>query len=657
MEKTRKPRFQLVSFIKPYWKFAVAAPLLMLLEVVCDLMQPQFMARIIDDGVAKGDIQLIIKLGVYMFVAAILGIVGGVGCTIFATFASQNYGRDIREELFKRVESFSFRNMDKFSTASLITRLTNDVIQIQGIVLMMLRIMVRAPILMVGGIILSFAMNAKLALTALSVLPFLVIVIIITMKKGFPLFAKVQDRLDRLNLVIRENLTGIRVVKAFVRAEHENKRFKNSNENLSEMTVRAMRTVGLGMPIMFFIMNIGIILAIWFGGYQVQEGNVQVGEIMALLNYITQILFSLMMTAMLVMNFSRAKVSADRIREVLQEESDLKDGQMELPENEMNSRESGSKVPDDKDKNILESNRNKIDNQQYENHEKDSHQIRNKKIAGQELYKQVLDNEESQKRLKGSVVFENVSFKYDGSKGENVLKNISFIAEPGKTLAILGATGVGKSTLVNLIPRFYDTDSGSVFVHGYHVKELKMDELRKDIGIVLQESILFSGTIKENMLWGDQNATEEMIVEAAKVAQAHEFIMSFPLGYETIIGQRGVNLSGGQKQRLSIARALLKKPSILILDDSTSAVDLGTEARFRASLGTYMEHLTVILIAQRVNSVMSADKILVLHHGEVSGLATHEELIATNEVYQEIYRSQVGEADLDLLEDTVNEYK
>lgn len=577
-------------YLKPYWKFAVAAPLLMVVEVVCDLMQPQLMARIIDQGVAKGDVPYILKTGFFMVLAALFGVVGGAGCTVFAVLASQHYGADLRQDLFRKVESFSFRNMDKFSTASLITRLTNDVMQLQGIVLMMLRIMVRSPILCIGGIVMAIAINPQLALISLAVLPVLAVVLTFVIRKGFPLFGIVQERIDRLNLVIRENLTGVRVVKAFVRADHEEERFGKANKDLSDMTIRATRVVGTSMPLMMLVMNTGIILAIWFGGVKVSSGDIQVGQVMALLNYVTQILFSLMMTAMLVMNFSRAKVSADRVRDVLSEDSDIRDG-------------TSTAFPQ----------------------------------AGQ-------------------VVFDRVSFRYADAQGDEVLKDISFSAEPGETLAILGATGVGKTTLVNLVPRFYDATEGVVRVHGRDVRDLTMDSLRASIGTVLQESVLFSGTVRENIRWGKRDATDEMIEEAARAAQAHDFIMGFPDGYEAVIGQSGVNLSGGQKQRLSIARALLRKPSVLILDDSTSAVDLGTEARFRKALASMMDKTTVILIAQRISSVMDADRILVLDKGCVSGMGTHDELMRDNAVYQEIYHSQVGEADLDMQEEvTVHE--
>jgi ATP-binding cassette subfamily B protein len=596
-------KVSLSRYAKPYLKYAIAAPLLMVLEVACDLMQPRFMAQIIDQGVAKGDMPFILRTGGFMLLAALFGTVGGVGCTVYATLVSQHYGADLRDDLFRKVESFSFVNMDKFSTASLITRLTNDVMQLQGIVQMMLRIMVRAPIMCVGGIVLAVAINPPLALISLSVLPFLALLLIFVIKKGFPLFTLVQERIDRLNLVVRENLTGVRVVKAFVRAEHEKKRFGLANTGLSDMTVRATRVVGTSMPLMMLVMNIGVILSVWFGGWKVHDGTLMVGEIMAMLSYVTQILFALMMSAMLLMSFSRAKVSADRVREVLSEEPDILGGGVDAgTAGCADANTSGGLEPGP--------------------------------ISSQ----------------RGWVEFDHVSFRYAGAQGDEVLKDISFSAGPGMLVAILGATGVGKTTLVNLIPRFYDATSGTVRVHGRDVRELTLESLRTSIGMVFQESVLFSGTVSENIRRGNSQATDMMVEEAAKAAQAHDFITGFPDGYGAVIGQSGVNLSGGQKQRLSIARALLRKPSILILDDSTSAVDLGTEARFRKALSAAMRDTAVILIAQRISSVIGADRIVILDKGRISGMGTHEELMLGNAVYQEIYHSQVGEADLDMPE-------
>ena len=603
-------KVRLARYVKPYWMYAAAAPLLMMIEVVCDLLQPSFMARIIDEGVARGDLSVVFRIGGFMLAAALFGIVGGAGCTVFSTLASQHFGADLREDLYRKVQAFSFHNMDKFSTASLITRLTNDVQQLQQIVMMLLRMLVRSPILCIGGIVMAVSISPTLALISLSVLPFLAVLIAFVITRGFPLFGKVQERLDKLNLVIRENLSAVRVVKAFVRSSHEERRFGSANQELADTTIRATRVVGTSMPMMMLLMNAGILLVLWFGGYRVQDGSLRVGQIMALVNYITQILHALTMSAMMLMAFSRAKVSADRARAVLAETPDIMDGGNEL---------------------LL-------------------HSGHAEGVGEFPVHHQLTDVAGDPFPIPGQVVFRHVGFRYAGASGEEVLQDIDFVVEPGQTVAFLGATGVGKSTLVNLIPRFYDATEGEVLVHGRDVRTYKLDTLRGSIGTVLQQAVLFSGTVRENIRWGRQDATDDEVVEAARAAQAHDFVMSFPDGYDTMIGQQGVNLSGGQKQRLSIARALLRKPSILILDDSTSAVDLGTEARFRQALSQIMGTTTVLLIAQRINSVMNADRIVVLNKGRVCGIGTHEALMADNAVYQEIYNSQVGEADLDMPE-------
>jgi len=570
---------KLLRYLKPYWKAVMLAPLFMLLEVTTDLLQPTLMADIVDKGIKSGNIPYIINVGFIMIGVAILGILGGLGCTIYASKAALNFSADLRMDLFKRIQSFSFDSLDKFSTASLITRLTNDVVQIQNFVLAMLRIMVRSPLLCIGGIIMALLINAQLALILLVTIPVLAVALGFIIKKGFSLFSSVQKKLDKVNDVVRENLTGVRVVKAFVRADYENNRFSSANTNLKEVTVKASRIVGLTMPLMILVMNLSIIAVIWFGGIKVNIGNMQVGQVMAFINYMTQILFSFMMIAFILMMVSRAKASADRIAEVIDSETDIKDS----PE------------------------------------------------ASIEPIKE------------GRIAFENVSFRYTNAVGEPVLKNITFSAMPGETVAILGSTGSGKSTLVNLIPRFYDVTSGRVLIDGRNVKDIKLKTLRSDVSMVLQESILFSGTIMENIRWGKEDATEEEVFEAAKAAQAHDFIINLPSGYNSILGQRGVNVSGGQKQRLAIARALLRKPAILILDDSTSAVDMGTEARIQNALKVLMENSTCFVIAQRISTVLEADKIMVLENGEIVDMGTHKELLQRCTVYQDIYSSQIGE--------------
>jgi ATP-binding cassette subfamily B multidrug efflux pump len=570
---------KLYIYIKPYWKAALAAPLLMLIEVAADLMQPRLMAKIVDMGIATGNMELVIRTGLLMIGIALLGVCGGIGCMIFSSIVAQSFGTDLRLDLFKRTQSFSFASLDKLKTASLITRLTNDVVQVQSLVLMLLRIFVRAPFLAMGGMIMAMMINFQLALILIFAIPILAGALFYVIKKGFPLFSKVQKRLDKVNKVIQENLTGIRVVKAFARSDFENSRFGMANDMLAQINIKASRTVGLLMPLMILVMNLSIVAVLWFGGIKVNNGSILVGEVMAFINYMGQILSSLMMLGFMLMMASRAKVSADRIIEVLETETDIKDAQ------------------DAKDQVITA----------------------------------------------GRVDFQNVSFQYQGAAGDPVLKNISFTANPGETVAIIGSTGSGKSTLVNLIPRFYDVTAGSIMVDGTDIRELKLENLRASIGMVLQETILFSGTIKENIKWGRDDATDEEIIQAAITAQAHDFIMKLPEGYNGVLGQRGVNLSGGQKQRLAIARALLKKPVILILDDSTSALDLGTEFRLQQALKKYLTNTTCFVIAQRISSVLEADKILVLEDGQIAGIGRHEELIKNCLVYQDIYCSQMGE--------------
>lgn len=571
--------FKILKYIKPYWKYALAAPLLMLIEVACDLLQPNLVARIIDEGVAQGNLSLVIRLGLQMVGIALIGVVGGVGCTVASSIASMNFGADLRTIVYKKVQQFSFANLDKFNTGSLITRLTNDIVQVQQLVIMGLRMLVRAPLLCIGGFIMAISINARLSMILIVATPILLASITFIIKKGFPLFNIVQKRLDRLNDVTRENLTGVRVIKAFVRSETEKKRFAEANNSLIEISVKASRLMMLMFPIMMTIMNLSVVAVLWYGGIQVSQGTMRIGEILAFINYLTQILFSLMMVTFMLVNFSRAKVSGDRIQEVLQAEVDIKDT------------EEASDAP-------------------------------------------IKD---------GRVTFENVSFRYQGAGGEPVLDNISFTAEPGEVVAILGATGSGKSTLVNLIPRLYDVTEGRILVDGRDVRSMKLKTLREGISVVLQESILFSGSIKENISWGKEEASDEEIIEASKAAQAHDFITNFPEGYETKMGQRGVNVSGGQKQRLSIARAIIKKPPIIILDDSTSAVDMATEAKIQKALKELMGHTTCFVIAQRISTVLDADKIIVLEDGKIVSMGNHEELLKTSAVYQDIYKSQLGE--------------
>lgn len=569
---------KLSSYLKPYWKVAVLAPLLMLFQVITELLQPKLMADIIDKGVARGNLHYIVQTGTLMIAIALVGVLGGFGAVTFSSIAAQSFGTDLRSDLYKKIQSLSFTSLDRFKTASLITRLTNDVVQVQSVVLSMLRILVRAPLLSIGGIIMALTIDPGLAVILVVTVPILAASLAFVIRKGFPLFGRVQKGLDRVNTVMRENLTGVRVVKAFVRAKYEINRFEKVNQEYTDISIDASRIVGIIMPVMNMVLNLSIIAVIWFGGIRVNYGRMQVGQVMAFINYMTQILFSLMLVGFMLMNVSRAKVSADRIREVLNTETEIID------------REKPSEGP----------------------------------------------------IQKGLVEFKNVAFRYAGAGGEPVLRNISFTAYPGERVAILGATGAGKSTLVNLIPRFYDATEGQILIDGVDVRDYKLNILRSGIGMVLQESLLFSGTVGENIRWGAPMATDEEMVAAARAAQAHDFIMKLPEGYDTVIGQRGVNLSGGQKQRVSIARTLIKKPPILILDDSTSAVDVATEARLQDALKEIMQSATSIVIAQRISTVLEADKILVMEDGRIVDVGNHRELMAKSPLYQEIYHSQLG---------------
>lgn len=569
---------KLFRYIKPYWWAAIGAPLLMLLEVAADVIQPRLMAQIIDVGVANRDLQYVYMMGARMIGIALIGLLGGTGATILSCTASQGYGKDLRGEIFSKVQSFSFAEIDRFKTSSLITRLTNDVSQIQHIVMFGLRMLVRAPLLAIGGAVMALSINAGLASVLLISLPVLSLALAFIMSRSFPMFGTVQKRLDKLNSVMRENLTGARVVKAFVRSDYEKGRFKRANEDFSTISLKAIRMVGLTTPAMMITMNVSLVAVMWFGGVKVNAGTMSLGQIMAFINYITQILMALQMVAFLTVNISRAKASADRVIEVLDAQSGI--------------------TSPDAAKGIVS---------------------------------------------EGMVQFEGVSFSYEGSAGDPVLKDVRITALPGQTLAILGATGSGKSTLVNLIPRFYDPTSGSVKVDGTDVRDVDLSELRASIGIVLQDSVLFTGTIKENIRWGKPDATDEEVERAAQAAQAHKFITSFPDGYETMVGQKGVNLSGGQKQRLAIARALIRQPRILILDDSTSAVDMGTEERLQKALKDAMKGRTTIVIAQRISSVMDADRIVVLEDGAVAADGSHAELMRSSDIYRDIVRSQLGE--------------
>jgi len=551
----------------------------MILEVVMDLMQPRLLQRIVDNGIAAGDAGVIRSTGLLMLGAALLGVIGGVGCTIFSSIASQNFGRDLRAALFEKTQSLSFRNLDRLPTGTLITRITNDVTQLQTFVQMLLRMFVRSPMLIVGSLVMALSINIRLTVILAVSVPLLLIFVFFLVRFSLPLFAGVQKRLDRVNGRLQENLNGIRVVKAFVRSDYEEERFGEVNRDYTEIMTRGMRIMALNMPVMTLILNVSVVAVLWYGGALNRSGELAVGELVAYINYVTQLLFSMLAVGMILTFVSRAKASADRVNEVFDERPDI--------ENPAESRP----------------------------------------LSG----------------IGGRIDFEQVSFGYGEQGSELALKDISFRLLPGQTLGILGATGSGKTSLVSLIPRLYDPRSGSVRIDGVRVSELELSALREKVGVVLQEANLFSGTIAENIRFGRPDASEEEVRRAASAAQAHEFIERMPDGYETLLGQKGVNLSGGQKQRIAIARALLMRPSVLILDDSTSAVDLTTEARIRTALEREMAGTTKLIIAQRVSAVRGADLILVMDRGQIAALGTHEELMERSDIYRDIRRSQERE--------------
>ncbi|MGG3509851.1 ABC transporter ATP-binding protein [Paenibacillus lautus] len=569
---------KLFRYLRPHWAAALLAPLLMLLEVAMDLLQPILMASIIDQGVMQNDTSHILHTGLIMLGAAAIGLLGGLGCTIYSSVASQRFGADLRRDLFRKVQTLSFRNLDDISTGSLITRLTGDIVQLQTMVQMLLRIFVRSPFLAIGSIIMAVIISPKLAIILAIAVPLLFVVMFFLIRATLPLFATVQKKLDKVNTVLKENFAGIRVSKAFVRAGYEKDRFHQANTDFTQVSVKTQRIVALNMPILTMILNISIVVVLWLGGKNAIDGSFEVGSLVAFINYVTQVLFSVSSVAMMLVRISTAKVSADRIQEVMHTESEI----VNIAQPTMN------------------------------------------------VCKQ------------GEIVFDQVTFSYKPEIQKPVLHNISFKVQPGQTVAIMGATGSGKTSLVSLLPRLYDVTSGRILIDGTDVRQIDLSALRERIGIVLQESILFTGTIRDNIRYGKADASDEEVMAAAKAAQAHEFISSMPEGYDTVLGQRGVNLSGGQKQRISIARALLLRPAILILDDSTSAIDMGTESRLQKELAQLMNGRTCLMIAQRISSVIDADLILVLDDGKLVAEGTHSELLASCELYQDIYQSQFG---------------
>lgn len=570
--------------MKKYWqilkkyKLGLAiSPFLVLIFVLCETVQPLLMAKIIDNGVMPRDLTVITQVGGYMILISVAGLVASVLNIYVSSRTSIGFGTDLRTELFNKIQQLSFSDIDRFNSASLITRLTNDISKIQQVILISMRILLRSPLILFLAIFFVVKINADLALVLIGMIPVLSIGIYLILRKGFPLFIKVQQKVDHLNGIIRENLINIRVVKSFVREDFETKKFANSSEDLRDMVIRASNIVVSVFPLMQLVMNISVILILWIGGQKIVSGNLKVGELISFVNYLSQILMSLMLLSMTIMAFARASASSKRILEV------------------MNTDPSLTNTPEGLQ------NKHKIE--------------------------------------KGEVIFQNVSFRHYA--GENdVLRNVNFHIKQGETIAIVGATGSAKSSMIQLILRLYDATSGKILIDGINVKDYNLDELHSKIGMVLQKNELFSGTIIENLKWGKPDATEEEIIQAAQAAEAHEFIMSFSDGYNTKLGRGGINVSGGQKQRICIARALLRKPKILILDDSTSAVDSNTEQKIRTNLNTMLQETTVFIVTQRINTMQSADRVIVLEDGEINAIGKPSELIEKSKVYQEIYNSQ-----------------
>jgi ATP-binding cassette, subfamily B, multidrug efflux pump len=568
----------LKKYVRKYWGPFTIALLFLTIEAVSDLLQPTIMSKIIDIGVANRDLDYVLKQGGLMLLITAIGAVGASMRNIVSSVVSQRFGAELRSDLFQKIQSLTFKNIDKFDRASLVTRLTNDVTQVQNFANGLMRFYVKAPLIGIGALIMAINLNLQLSVVLAVLVPIVAVLVILNMRISFPLFIKVQKSLDKVNGVMREYLSGVRVVKAFNRFGYEVDKFDITNEEFQAKSISAARVMAVFTPAIMLTLNFGIVVVLWIGGYGVNEGNIQIGHVIAFINYMTQILFSLMMISMVFNMFVRAKASAGRVGEVIEQENDMTWDDVQI----------------------------------------------------------------TKRNMRGRIDFENVSFSYEGTEGEPVLKNVTFSCLPGETVGIIGSTGSGKSSLISLIPRFYDVNAGSVKVGGQDIKQIDPKVLREKIAIVPQKSMLFTGTVTENIRWGKEDATLEEIQRATQIAEAHDFIINSPEGYETKIGQGGINFSGGQKQRLSIARALIKKPDILILDDSTSAVDVATETRIKESLKRYAKGLTCILIAQRITSVIDADKIVVLDDGEIVGMGKHEDLIHDCKVYQEIFQSQIG---------------
>lgn len=576
---------KVLRYLKPYWLFALLCPLAMILEVSMDLLQPTLMSDIVDNGIlgdaaADENLRYVLITGLKMLVFSLIGCFGGIASAAFGTAAAQKMGNDLRKDAFAKVMHMSFQQTDKFTTGSLVTRLTNDITAIQEFVAMSLRMFVRTGMQFIGGIAVILTLNVNFGIVLVISLPVQLIAVAIIMKKASPLFSIVQSRLDKVNSVVQENVSGARVVKAFTREEYEINRFDNANTDLMTTNLKVQKLLATLNPILMIIMNASVIAIIMIGGFQVEAKAMQVGEVMAAVTYITQILMSVMMVGMMFQQVSRSAASMKRVNEVLSTNPVISDG-----------------------------------------------------------------NKSADSDNSGTVEFGNVGFSYPGSSGKPVLSGIDLKVGKGQMIAILGSTGCGKTSLVNLVPRFYDATNGDVLVDGVNVKDYDVDTLRSKIGVVLQKSELFSGTVAENIRWGCETATDEEVKTAAKIAQAEEFIDGFNDGYDTMISEKGASLSGGQKQRMAIARAIIKKPEILIFDDSTSALDLSTEAKLHKALRENLSGVTVIMIAQRIASVMRADKIAVLENGSICAFGTHKELMESSSVYRDIYYSQMKQGE------------
>lgn len=576
---------KVLRYLKPYWLFALLCPLAMILEVSMDLLQPTLMSDIVDNGIlgdaaADENLRYVLITGLKMLVFSLIGCFGGIASAAFGTAAAQKMGNDLRKDAFAKVMHMSFQQTDKFTTGSLVTRLTNDITAIQEFVAMSLRMFVRTGMQFIGGIAVILTLNVNFGIVLVISLPVQLIAVAIIMKKASPLFSIVQSRLDKVNSVVQENVSGARVVKAFTREEYEINRFDNANTDLMTTNLKVQKLLATLNPILMIIMNASVIAIIMIGGFQVEAKAMQVGEVMAAVTYITQILMSVMMVGMMFQQVSRSAASMKRVNEVLSTNPVISDG-----------------------------------------------------------------NKSADSYNSGTVEFRNVGFSYPGSSGKPVLSGIDLKVGKGQMIAILGSTGCGKTSLVNLVPRFYDATKGDVLVDGVNVKDYDVDTLRSKIGVVLQKSELFSGTVAENIRWGCETATDEEVKTAAKIAQAEEFIDGFNDGYDTMISEKGASLSGGQKQRMAIARAIIKKPEILIFDDSTSALDLSTEAKLHKALRENLSGVTVIMIAQRIASVMRADKIAVLENGSICAFGTHKELMESSSVYRDIYYSQMKQGE------------